>query len=58
MKDILASKSFEIKKAEKHNLHYINKKYKNIEEDGLPRVGQKVNNGEIYINKKTPVITQ
>ena len=36
----------------------MNKKYKNIDEDGLPKVGHKINNGEIYINKKSPIITQ
>ena len=43
--DILLPKSYELKKGEKHSLHYLQKKYKNVEEDGLPKVGHQVNSG-------------
>jgi DNA-directed RNA polymerase beta subunit len=42
---------------EKKNINIIKKKYKSIDEDGLPKVGHFVSHGEIYINKKTPIVT-
>lgn len=38
-------KSVELNQVEKKNLHFAKKKYKNIDEDGLPKVGHFVNNG-------------
>lgn len=50
-------KSVELAQVEKKNINFAKKKYKNIDEDGLPKVGHFVNNGEIYLNKKTPIVT-
>ncbi len=53
----MVSKATEINQVEKKNIYFAKKKYKSIDEDGLPKVGHFVNNGEIYLNKKTPLVT-
>lgn len=47
----------ELSQVEKKNLNFAKKKYKSIDEDGLPKVGSFVNSGDIYLNKKTPIVT-
>lgn len=36
---------------------FLKKKFRSVDEDGLPKVGHFVNNGEIYVNKKIPILT-
>jgi len=33
------------------------KKYKCLDEDGLPKVGHSVQSGDIFVNKKVPVVS-
>jgi DNA-directed RNA polymerase beta subunit len=40
------------------NSQYIMKKYKCLDEDGLAKVGASIQSGDIYINKKVPVVSQ
>jgi DNA-directed RNA polymerase beta subunit len=40
------------------NNQYIIKKYKCLDEDGLPKVGVSIQSGDIYVNKKVPVVSQ
>ena len=40
------------------NNQFIMKKYKCLDEDGLGKVGHSIQNGDIYINKKVPVVSQ
>ncbi len=36
---------------------YLMKKYQCLDEDGLAKVGHNIQSGEVYVNKKVPVIT-
>jgi DNA-directed RNA polymerase beta subunit len=40
------------------NNQFILKKYKCLDEDGLPKVGASIQNGDLYINKKVPAVSQ
>jgi DNA-directed RNA polymerase beta subunit len=40
------------------NSQYIIKKYKCLDEDGLAKVGASIQSGDIYVNKKVPVVSQ
>jgi DNA-directed RNA polymerase beta subunit len=52
------SKQQELKASEKKNLSsYFLKKYQCLDEDGLAKVGHNIQNGEVYVNKKVPVVT-
>ena len=42
---------------EKKFQNFVKKKYRSVDHDGFPKVGHFVNNGEIFINKKIPVVT-
>lgn len=33
------------------------KKYQSLDEDGLAKVGHNILSGEVYVNKKVPVVT-
>lgn len=37
---------------------FIIKKYKCLDEDGLAKVGVSIQNGDLYMNKKVPVVSQ
>lgn len=34
----------------------IYKKYHALDEDGMARIGESLSNGDIYVNKHTPVL--
>lgn len=34
-----------------------NKKFHALDEDGMARIGESLNSGDIFINKQTPVMT-
>jgi len=36
---------------------YLLKKYQCLDEDGLAKVGHNIQSGEVYVNKKVPVVT-
>lgn len=58
MKDYLFGKSEELRASEKKNLTgYMMKKYRCLDEDGLGKVGHNIQNGEIFVNKKVPVVS-
>lgn len=61
--DYLMGKSEEfvaMNQAGKKNMNnqYIMKKYKCLDEDGLAKVGASLQSGDIYVNKKVPVVSQ
>ena len=40
------------------NNQFIMKKYKCLDNDGLAKIGASIQNGDLYVNKKVPVVSQ
>lgn len=63
IKDYLMGKSEEIKAINESstrknfNNQFILKKYKCLDEDGLGKVGYSIQSGDIFMNKKVPVVS-
>lgn len=58
LKDYLFGKTEELKANDrKHASPYFLKKYQCLDEDGLGKVGHNILSGDIFVNKKVPVIS-
>lgn len=40
------------------NNQFVMKKFKCLDQDGLAKVGANLHTGDIYVNKKVPVVSQ
>jgi len=57
LKDQLIGKTAELKASERKNLSgYFLKKYQCLDEDGLAKVGRNIQSGEVFVNRKVPVV--
>ena len=55
---MLYGKSDELKANDKKHLSgFLLKKYQCLDEDGLGKVGHNIQSGEVFVNKKVPVVS-
>jgi DNA-directed RNA polymerase beta subunit len=51
-------KAMELQGRRGWNNQFVIRKYKCLDEDGLAKVGANLQSGDIYVNKKVPVVSQ